>query len=100
MTIILAGVIRIDPERRAALLPHLRAQMEASRQEPGCLDFALTEDPLVPGVIRVFEHFADKAALEHHQGTPHMATWRAACAALGTYGRDLSSFDVSDYRKI
>jgi quinol monooxygenase YgiN len=100
MTLILAGTIRIAPERLAELRPHLRAQVEATRAEPGCLDYALTEDTLDPGLIRVYEHFLDEDALAFHRASPHMAAWRAACADLGTYDRNLSSFDVSDYRKI
>lgn len=100
MTLILAGTVRIAPERLEELRPHLRAQVEATRSEPGCLDYALTEDPLDPGLIRVYEHFTDEAALAFHRETAHMATWRAACAALGVHDRNLSSFDVSDYRKI
>jgi len=100
MTLILAGTIRIAPERLAELRPHLRNQVEATRAEPGCLDYALTEDPLDPGLIRVYEHFVDEAALAFHRDTPHMAAWRAACATLGTFDRNLSSFDVSAYRQI
>jgi quinol monooxygenase YgiN len=100
MTLILAGTIRIAADRLADLRPHLRAQVENTRAEPGCLDYALTEDPLDPGLIRVYEHFEGKAALEFHHASAHMAAWRAACAELGVHSRDLSSFDVSDYRKI
>lgn len=100
MTLILAGSIRIAPERLADLRPHLAAQVEASRGEPGCLAYALSEDPLEPGLIRVFEHFIDAAALEFHRASSHMATWRAACARLGVFDRRMSSFDVSDYREI
>jgi len=100
MTLILAGSIRIAPEHLAELRPHLAAQVEGSRGEPGCLAYALSEDPLDPGLIRVFEHFTDAAALEFHRASPHMAAWRAACAALGVHERRMSSFDVSDYREI
>ena len=92
MTIILAGTIRVAPDRLADLRPHLRAQVENSRAEPGCLDYALTEDPLDPGLIRVYEHFVDEEALAFHRASPHMAAWRAcwpcgrwwACATRGT----------------
>ena len=71
-TVILAGTIRVAPERLAELRPHLRAQVEGSRAEPGCLDYALSEDPLDPGLIRVFEHFVDEEALAFHRASPHM----------------------------
>lgn len=100
MTLILAGSIRIASERLEALRPHLAAQVAGSRGEPGCLAYALTEDPLDPGLIRVFEHFTDEAALAFHRASPHMAAWRAACAELGVHERRMSSFDVSAYREI
>jgi quinol monooxygenase YgiN len=100
MTIILAGTIRIAPESLAELRPHLRAQVEGSRAEPGCLDYALSEDPLDPGLIRVWEHFIDEDALAFHRASPHMAAWRASFPELGIHDRRMSSFDVSDYREI
>ena len=100
MTVILAGTIRIAPERLADLRPHLRAQVEGSRTEPGCLDYALSEDPLDPGLIRVFEHFVDEDALAFHRASPHMAIWREQLAAFGMHDRRMSSFDVSAHRPI
>jgi quinol monooxygenase YgiN len=100
MTLILAGSIRVPPERLADLRPHLAAQVAGSRAEPGCLAYALSEDPLEPGLIRVFEHFTDAAALEHHRASPHMAAWRMALADHDVHDRRMSSFDVSDYREI
>ncbi|CAN5167238.1 putative quinol monooxygenase [soil metagenome] len=98
--VILAGTIRVAPERLADLRPHLKAQVEGSRGEPGCLDYALSEDPLDPGLIRVYEHFVDEAALAFHRASPHMAAWRLRCAELGVHDRNMASFDVSDYRSI
>ena len=100
MTLILSGTIRLPPERLPDLRPHLRAQVEGSRAEPGCLDYALTEDPLDPGLIRVYEHFVDEEALAFHRASPHMAAWRACWPALGVGDRRMSSFDVSAYREI
>jgi len=100
MTLILAGTIRVAPERLADLRPHLRAQVEGSRAEPGCLDYALTEDPLDPGLIRVYEHFMDEAALAFHRASPHMAVWRERLADHGMHDRNMASFDVSGYRAI
>lgn len=100
VTLILAGTIRIAPERLADLRPHLQAQVEGSRAELGCLDYALTEDSLDPGLIRVYEHFVDEAALAFHRASPHMAAWRLSCAELGVHDRNMASFDVSAYRAI
>ena len=100
MTVILAGTIRVAPERLAELRPHLKAQVEGSRGEPGCLDYALTEDPLDPGLIRVYEHFVDEAALAFHRARRPCAGWRACWPELGVGERRMSSFDVTDYREI
>jgi quinol monooxygenase YgiN len=100
VSVILAGTIRIAPERLPDLRPHLAAQVSGSRDEPGCLDYALSEDPLDPGLIRVYEHFVDEHALAFHRASPHMAAWRLRCGELGVFDRRMSSFDVSDYREI
>lgn len=100
MTLILAGSIRFAPERLESLRPHLAAQVAGSRGEPGCLAYALSEDPLDPGLIRVFEHFVDEAALAFHRASPHMAVWRQAQADHGVHERRMSSFDVTAYREI
>jgi quinol monooxygenase YgiN len=47
----------------------------ATRAEDGCLAYAYSHDALDPEVIHVTEKWRDRAALDAHFQTPHMATW-------------------------
>jgi quinol monooxygenase YgiN len=98
--LILAGTIRIAPEKRDAALVQIRRMVEATRAEPGCLEYAFSIDVLDDQLVRIFEVFADDAALAAHRASAHMAAWRAVSPELGIGERDLSHYDVSASRKI
>ena len=92
--IIVLGTVRLPPERLQAARPHMRAMVEGSRAEAGCLQYAYAEDVLESGLIHVSERWRDQAALELHRQTPHMAAWRAVGPTLGITGRDLATAEV------
>ena len=52
--------------------------IEGSRAEPGCRTYSYAEDVLDPGLIRVTETWDDRAALDAHFASTHIAEWRAA----------------------
>jgi quinol monooxygenase YgiN len=98
--LILAGTIRVGAGmREAALLPVLQ-MVEATRAEPGCLEYSFAFDAVDDHLLRIFEVFVDEAALAAHRASPHMARWRAAMPELGISGRDMSEYQVSSSRKI
>lgn len=92
--LLITGTIRLPPTRLPDARPVMRAMIEASRAEPGCLDYSYAEDVLEPGLIRVNERWASRAALEAHFLSPHIAVWRASWAALDIGDRDLKSYEV------
>lgn len=59
--------------------------IRASRAEPGNLAYTYGEDVIEPGVIRVFEAYADEAALKAHAQSAHFKAWRAVS---GEYPRE------------
>jgi quinol monooxygenase YgiN len=62
--LIVAGHLTLDPAERDA---HIEASVHAvrlARQAPGCLDFAVSSDPVDPTRINVFERWARAADLE------------------------------------
>lgn len=93
--VIVMGTVRVDPEAIARLRPAMEAMMAASRAEDGCLTYAYALDLMEPGLVRVSELWTDRAALEAHFGTPHMATWRAALAGQ-VRERDIKLYDSSE----
>ena len=76
--VIVMGTVRVDPDAVQRLRPAMEAMMAASRAEDGCLTYAYGLDLLEPGLVRVSELWTDRASLEAHFKTAHMATWRAA----------------------
>jgi quinol monooxygenase YgiN len=98
--LLLAGTIRIGAGQRTAALLPLRAMIEATRAEPGCLAYSFAFDVLDDHLVRIFEVFRDEAALAEHRSSPHMAAWRASWPSLGICDRDMSEYRVSSSRKI
>jgi quinol monooxygenase YgiN len=98
--LIIQGWVRVPPGSLDAARPAMRAMVEASRAEPGCLAYAYAEDALEPGLIHVIERWSDEAALKAHFQTAHMAAWRAEFPKLGITGRDLTLFDAANPRPI
>ena len=74
----------------------MRAMIEASCAEGGCLAYSYAEDVLDPGLIRVSELWRDGAALEAHFRSAHIAEWRAAWPRLGLGERDLRRYEVGE----
>ena len=95
MTVLIAGTVRVPPENLARFKPHMDAMLAASRAEDGCVTYSYAVDVQDPGLIRVFEAWRDRPALDAHFRTPHMAEWRAAWPAFGVSERRLSLYEVS-----
>jgi quinol monooxygenase YgiN len=98
MTLIVAGTVRVPPERLDGLRPHMREMMAASRAEDGCLAYGYAEDVTEPGLIHVFETWRDQAALDAHFKTEHMARWRAVWPSFGVSDRRLFAYEVASER--
>ncbi len=98
--ILIAGTVRLPPERVADARVAAARMIEATRAEDGCLRYAFAEDVLEPGVIHISELWRDQAALERHFASAHMADWRAAGRVLGIRDRNLSVYEVDEGRPL
>jgi quinol monooxygenase YgiN len=94
--IVLAGSIRIAPGKREAALRHIRAIVDASRAEPGCLEYHFSFDVNDDHLVRIFECFTDDDAREFHRNAPHMAAWRAAWEEAGLGERAMMRYVVTE----
>ena len=75
--------MRFDESDHDAVLEHLLALTEASRQESGCVTYVchfLAEDP---ATILIYEQYRDAHAVEEHRNTTHFKEH----AIGGLYGR-------------
>jgi len=93
--VIVAGWIDFDPGDRDEALRAFSVVVAASLKEPGCVDYAFTPDPDVPGRVRVFEHWVDDAALTEHLTLPHVQELRSAISGLTRTGREMTHHTVA-----
>jgi quinol monooxygenase YgiN len=96
--VVVAGWIDFTPADRDAALAAFADVVAASRQEPGCIDYAFTPDPDDPGRVRVFEHWVSDAALTEHLTLPHVQALRGAIAGLTRTGRQMTHHTVTASR--
>jgi quinol monooxygenase YgiN len=93
--IIVAGTLRVPPDRMAALRPAAEAVISATRAEPGCVVYSFAEDLLHLGLIRIYEIWNNREDLAAHGRAPHMSPWRQAVSEAGAYDRDIRTFEAS-----
>jgi quinol monooxygenase YgiN len=64
--IIYAGSLQVDPADRDAFVAARHEQIRSGRAEPGCLEYAISADPIDTGLVQIFEVYQDEAALAAH----------------------------------
>lgn len=74
------------PEDREEIATTLRELTDASRQEPGCINYIPHRVESDPDTIFIFEQYRDRAALDAHRAAPHFALY----AIGGLYQRMLA----------
>ncbi len=95
MSLVIAGTIRVPAEKLDRFRPHMQAMLDASRGEDGCLLYSYAIDVEDAGLVRVFEAWRDRAALDAHLQTAHLAAWRATWPDFGVSDRRLIAYEVS-----
>jgi quinol monooxygenase YgiN len=98
--ILIAGTVRLPADNVAKGRAAMRAVIEATRAEPGCVEYAFSEDLLEPGLIHVNERWRSRDDLGAHMKSAHMLKWREESAALGLGDRKLSVYEVGEPTKL
>jgi quinol monooxygenase YgiN len=93
--LVVAGVIQIDPNRRAAADEAFEKMRAATLTEEGCIEYQAYADRADAGTLFMFEKWKDQAALDAHFASPHMAEFGAALGGLGVRGMDVKKYVVS-----
>ncbi|NQV80499.1 MAG: antibiotic biosynthesis monooxygenase [Alphaproteobacteria bacterium] len=94
--IVIAGTVRVPPEKIDGARPHMEKMLNASRAEAGCISYSYAQDVLDPGLIHIAEVWENDAALKMHFDMPHMKEWRAAWPSIGISDRNLTRYVVTD----
>ncbi|HMJ13000.1 MAG TPA: antibiotic biosynthesis monooxygenase family protein [Polyangiaceae bacterium] len=68
--VIIAGWSTVAPKRRDEAIESFKDLVLRARTAPGCLDLAITADPVDPSRINIFELW---------QSEKHLNSWRAVC---------------------
>ncbi|MDH3706689.1 MAG: antibiotic biosynthesis monooxygenase [Acidimicrobiia bacterium] len=90
--IIIAGTIQIDPAKTDEAMDAAKICMQATHQEAGNEAYVFSLDPIEPGLVHVFEKWADDDSLASHLGTPHMAEFQGKMGGFG-----ISSMSIKKY---
>jgi quinol monooxygenase YgiN len=64
--VIVAGTFTVDPARRAEFLEGRLESIRASREDRGCLEYAMSADAVDSGLVRLFEMWTSLADLQAH----------------------------------
>jgi len=94
--LVIIGTIRLPEGRLDEARPAMLRMISGSRTEAGCIDYSYAQDVLEAGLIHVTEVWSDRAALDAHFRSPHIADWRASWAALGVGERNLMLYEAGD----
>jgi quinol monooxygenase YgiN len=80
--LIVHAVLPIAPEHREAFLEAVGGLVEATRAEPGVLEYGLHESVEQPGTFTMVERYVDAAAFDAHLASAH---FQAAAGGLGDW---------------
>jgi len=97
--IVISGTITLDPAKADAAHEAIVTLVAATRAEPGNITYEYTRDHADAGYWRVFEEWADQAAVDAHMGAPHMAEFMGAMGGFGIAGVDISTYAVDTKTK-
>lgn len=76
--LLLTAFIEVAPGDRDAIHAALPDVIASTRSEDGCEDYGCYEDTQQRGRYVFVERWRDRAALDRHLATPHMAAWMKA----------------------
>jgi quinol monooxygenase YgiN len=68
---IIAGHLTVDEDERDAFVEAHRDLVERARKAPGCLDVAITADPVTPGRVNNYERWESWDAIEAWRERAH-----------------------------
>jgi len=84
MPLTLIAHIYADLDHADAVLAALKALVSPTRAEAGCMGYDLHTDNNDPTHFVFYEIWTDKAAMDQHMATPHIAAFRAATQGMIT----------------
>jgi quinol monooxygenase YgiN len=99
MTVV-AGTVRVRPERRDEAVRVALTMARATQAESGCRTYRFYADLEEPAVFFIFEEWESEEALGAHFQTEHMAAFQAALPELVSGPPDIRFYNVASVRSM
>ncbi|MDW3221137.1 MAG: putative quinol monooxygenase [Acidimicrobiales bacterium] len=96
----IAGSARVRADRLDAALEAASRMAEASRDEPGCVDYRFSIDIEDPNTVRIFEHWESSESLERHFAAPHFLAFSELLGDVLDGQPEFSRYEVADVRPL
>jgi quinol monooxygenase YgiN len=93
--VIVAGHVVVNPQERDDYLSGCVDVVRQARRTAGCLDFALSADPVDPGRVNIFERWESQAAVDAFRGNGPSDEQGAAIRAAS-----VAEYDVGNERTL
>lgn len=97
--VIIVGEITIAPGKLDAFLAEVEKIEQITRQEDGCISYAMALDDAATGKIAVSERWRDEAALRTHLETETVKQFVEKCGPM-MLSMDGSLYDAQNERPI
>jgi quinol monooxygenase YgiN len=95
MTILIAGTVEIDAQKRDAALEEAAGLMAETRAQKGCVHYVWSADPTSPTRIYVFENWDATDDLAAHLAGPYYAQMLGLLGKYGVTSAEVSKFKVA-----
>jgi quinol monooxygenase YgiN len=92
--IIVQGFIKVQPEDFAQYKRRIVLHSSQVQLLDGCLQYSLSEDPGVPGLIWVSERWRDKAAQAAHSAGDHMGEFNQFMKHMPISAAHIACYEV------
>ncbi len=98
--LVVAGYVKLDPNKLDPAMEAARTVMEATRQEAGCISYTFSADLSEEGHFHIFEEWESQAALDEHFKAPHMAVFQKAMGGFGVSEIKVQRYEVGKVDKL
>ncbi|MGP0032776.1 MAG: putative quinol monooxygenase [Acidimicrobiales bacterium] len=96
--VIVGGSFEVEPDRREEFLAGRLDAMRASRAETGCLEYAMSADPVEPSRVLLFERWASQEDLDAHLAA--LATSSGSSGRVNPISASIAVYDVAGERQL
>ncbi|WP_375207379.1 putative quinol monooxygenase [Hyphococcus sp.] len=98
--IIVSGKVKVKPGGLAKIHSEMKAVIDATRKETGCIDYSFGADVTEPDTLIVLEYWESWEALKAHGAQPHMSAWMAKMGEIGVVSQSLRFIEAGEERKL